>query len=379
MATQRSTKAAARQESGAHEVLGRRALNRTLLARQFLLRRENRGVEETIEHLVGMQAQSPNAPYVGLWARLEGFRPEDLAHLITERHAVRASLMRTTLHLVTAHDYLALRPILHAVLERGLFTGSPFGRNLAGMDIEHLLATGKALLEERPRTTATLAKLLHECWPDRDAESLAHGVRYLMPIIQIPPRGIWGTSGQATWTTVEAWLGRSVDTDPAPDRMILRYLAAFGPATVMDIQAWCWLTRLREVVERLRPQLQVFRDEQGNELFDLPEAPRPDPATPAPVRFLPEYDNLLLSHANRTRVIADEHQKSLFTKGAVLVDGFVAGSWKIERPRGAAILRIERFVPLAEPDQIAVNEEGERLLVFAAPGAMHDIQITATD
>jgi hypothetical protein len=358
-------------------VLGRRALNRALLARQFLLRRETHGVAETIEHLVGMQAQSPNAPYVGLWTRLDGFRTDELAQLMSDRLAVRVSLMRATLHLVTARDCLTLRPVIRPVLERGL-QSSPFGRNLAGMDMEELLAAGRALLEEQPRTTAALGKLLQERWPDRDPVSLAHGIRYLMPVVQLPPRGIWGASGQATWTTVEAWLGRSVGTDPTPDEVILRYLAAFGPATVMDIQAWCWLTKLREPVERLRPKVQTFRDEQGNELFDLPDAPRPDPDTPIPPRFLPEYDNLLLSHADRTRVIADEHRTRVFTKGAVLVDGFVTGSWKIDRGR-ATTLSIELFAPLSEPNRIAVTEEGERLLAFAAPGAVHDIRFIPAD
>jgi hypothetical protein len=373
MAIQSSAKAPVPGGSESGEVLGRRALNRALLARQFLLRRETHGVAETIEHLVGMQAQSPNAPYVGLWTRLDGFRTDELAQLMSDRLAVRVSLMRATLHLVTARDCLTLRPVIRPVLERGL-QSSPFGRNLAGMDMEELLAAGRALLEEQPRTTAALGKLLQERWPDRDPVSLAHGIRYLMPVVQLPPRGIWGAGGLATWTTVAAWLGRSVGTDPTPDEVILRYLAAFGPATVMDIQAWCWLTKLREPVERLRPKVQTFRDEQGNELFDLPDAQRPDPDTPIPPRFLPEYDNLLLSHADRTRVIVDEHRTRVFTKGAVLVDGFVTGSWKIDRSRAAATLLIESFVPLSEPDRIAVTEEGAYLLAFAAPGAAHDIQ-----
>lgn len=367
----KTTKASqgANNAGNAGDVISQRALNRALLARQMLLQRASIPATEAIQHLVGMQAQSPNAPYVGLWSRVENFQPAELSELINSRQAVRGSLMRTTLHLVTAKDFLTLRPVVQPVLERGFYTGSPFGRQLKDVDIAAVVAAGKTLLEERPLTTAELGKLLHERWPDSDAVSLAHAVRYILPVVQLPPRGIWGVGGQATWTTSETWLGASPGTDPTPDAMILRYLAAFGPATVKDIQAWCWLTRLREAVDRLRPQLVTFRDEHGAELFDLPNAPRPAAETPAAPRFLPEYDNLLLSHHDRRRVIADEYRERIFTKGALLVDGFTRGVWGVERQRQLATLHIEPFEALSDEDRAAVAEEGSRLLAFFAPDA----------
>jgi hypothetical protein len=369
-------------------VLGRQALNRALLERQMLLRRVALPAETAIARLVGMQAQNPFDPYTALWSRLERFQPGELSRLIEERQVVRAtSMMRTTIHLVTADDWLALRPVLQVVSDRGFMTGSPFGRNLAGIEVDEVLRVGRALLDEKPRTINALGKLLHERWPDRDVASLSYAVRYLVPLAQLPPRAIWGKGGLPVLATPETWLGRSVGRETAPDEMILRYLAAFGPATVMDIQAWCWLTRLGPVVERLRPRLRTYRDERGRELFDVPDGQLPDPDTPASPRFLPAFDNVVLSHKDRSRVLGGQDAWSVgpnqfddvFRAGSVLVDGFVRAGWRVEREksdRGGATLVVMPVVPLSPADEAAIADEGDRLLEFLAADAVsRDVRV----
>ncbi|HET7232022.1 MAG TPA: winged helix DNA-binding domain-containing protein [Longimicrobium sp.] len=360
--------AAERNASGQAGVLSRRALNRALLQRQMLLRREPVSPDVAIERLLGMQAQAPYAPYVGLWTRLDGFAHDELSALLLDRRAVRIVLMRSTVHLVTGRDGLTLRPLTQPVLERQ-FRGSPYGKRLAGMDTDAIVAAGRALLEERPLTTTDAARVLRERWPDADAESVAHVLRTALPLVQVPPRGVWGQGGLPLCTTAEHWLGRPLDAAPSADAMMLRYLSAYGPATVADVQAWSGLTRLREVAERLRPRLRTFRDEGGNELLDVPDAPLPDPDTPAPVRYLPEYDNALLSHADRTRIITPEQGARVFTRGALLVDGFVRGAWTLARAKGVATLKVEAFAKLAKTERAEAEDEGGRLLAFAATDA----------
>lgn len=363
-------------------MLGRRALNRALLERQMLLRRVDLPAAEAVERLVGMQAQEPFDPYYGLWSRVEGFQPEELARLIVDREVVRVPLMRTTIHLVTARDGLILAPLTQYVLSRTL-KNTPFGKGTADVDRDALVAAARPLLEERPRTMTELGKLLKPAWPDHNPKDLAYIVHYLLPLVQVPPRALWGQKGQATWTTVEAWLGQPLERDPTPDETVLRYLAAFGPASSADVRTWSSLTGLREVLERLRPRLRTFRDERGRELFDVPDGPLPHPDTPAPPRFLPQYDNLTLSHADRARIISEEDRERLRTPNGVgpntfLIDGFVAGAWRIVRTKTAATLQIDPFRPLAAADRDELAEEGAHLLAFAAPDAeTQDIQFRA--
>lgn len=362
------------------DVLGQRALNRALLARQHLLRRWDGEPLAAVRHLVGLQAQAPLPPYLGLWSRLARFVPDDLSRLILDREVVRIALMRGTVYLVAAQDSLTLRPLLRSTMDRAL-RNATYAPKLTGMDLPALAAAGRALLEERPRTTAEAGTQLATRWPDRDPAALAFALRALLPLVQVPPRGIWGAGGPPVCTTVEAWLGRPLDAEPSIEDIVLRYLAAFGPASVADAQAWAGLTRLRAVFDGLRPRLRTFHDEQGRELFDLPDSPRPDPDTPAPVRFVAPFDDLLLSHADRTRVISDEHRRVVFTQNGIvqatiLVDGEVRGLWRTTRRRDEATLSVTPFRALSTEDSEALAAEGLRLLRFVEPdAARHDVVI----
>jgi DNA glycosylase AlkZ-like len=358
--------------TGGADVIGPRALNRALLARQLLLERRAMPVEAALEHLVGVQAQAPDAPYVALWSRLARFRTDELATAMLDRRAVRAPLMRATIHLATAADARELRHVVQPVLDRS-FAGSPFPRQLDGVDLAELIAAGRALLAEAPRTRVELSRRLSERWPDNDAASLAYAITYRVPLVQIPPRGVWRQGGLATWAAMDDWVPGPPPATSAAE-VVLRYLGAFGPATVRDVQTWSGLTRLREVTDGLGDRVRRFRDEAGTELLDLPDAPRPDPDVPAPPRFLPEYDNLLLSHADRTRVNPGAHRIPLppgngAALGTVLVDGALRGTWALHESTDAASLTVQRYEPLTPAEAQAVGDEGARLLGFVAPGA----------
>jgi len=357
--------------------IGLRALNRATLERQLLLRRTTLSVPATLEHLVGMQAQTPHTAYLGLWTRLVDFRGEQLSGLLLDRSAVRIALMRGTIHLVIARDAWGLRPLVQPVMDR--VQKSQFGARLAGVDVDEVVAMGRAFVDEQPRTFKALGDHLLTRWPDRDRSGLEQAVRTGVPLIQVPPRGLWGRSGPVAHTSIDAWLGEPPAKLPSIDTVVARYLAAFGPASVMDAQAWCGLTKLGEVFERLRPGLVTFRDEGGRELFDLPDAPRPDPDIPAPPRFLYDFENMLLSYADRSRVIDPEMvrgfertQESLST---FTLDGFVAGTWGVQRLRGRATLTITPLAPLSSASASALADEGEGLLAFLADKATdHDIR-----
>jgi winged helix DNA-binding protein len=304
-----------------------------------------------------------------LWTRIAGFDPLELSAMLEERRAVRMGHLRGTLHLVTARDCRAHYPILADVMARS-WKSSPFIKQLVGVDIDAVVATARAALEERPLTPSELGAILAPSWPDRDSKALAYAARFLLPLVQVPPRGLWGKTGRPTNTTAEAWLGAPMDPDPNVEDLLLRYLAVFGPATVGDMRVWSWLTGLREVVERLRPRLRTFRDEAGRELFDVPDGSFVDEGTPAPVRFLPYYDNVFLSHDDRSRIFTPGITVNELTwHGGVLVDGFVGAGWRIARERRRATMTVTRYIPVARGQQAEMEAEADRLFAFLAADA----------
>jgi hypothetical protein len=344
------------------DLLSQRGLNRATLARQYLLERAQAPAIDVIEHLAGMQSQAPLAPYIGLWTRLRDFAPDELSALTEERQVIRLHLMRNTVHLVSARDCLDWRALFYP-LHAADFSAH-FRDGTQGVDKDALLNQAKRLLAERPRTRAELGKLLAERWPDADPGALAYAATHHIALCQVPPRGIWGKNGRATWAPVESQLGARLRSVPV-DALVLRYLGAFGPASVADIQLWSGLTRLREVTERL--PVRTFRGDAGQVLYDLPDAPRPDADMPAPPRFLPAYDNLLLSHKDRTRLITGNRSVPLppgngAADGTFLVDGMWQGTWQI---RGGK-LRLEPFTKLRRADRDALLAEAAQLRAFAA-------------
>ncbi|MFJ2303943.1 winged helix DNA-binding domain-containing protein [Streptomyces sp. NPDC087787] len=358
-------------------VLGVRALNRATLDRQLLLRRAPLTAGAAVEHLVGLQAQNVRPPYYALAARLDGFAPERLSEPMAAREVVRIVTLRSTIHTHTADDCLTLRPLVQGARERELHL---FRKGLHGVDLDRLTALARDLVEAEPRTMTQLRAALGAQWPDADPQALGVAARCLLPLVQVTPRGLWDRSGQVALTTAEHWLGRLADPSPregehaALEAAVLRYLAAFGPASVRDMQTWAGLTRLRPAFERLRPRLVTFQGDGGTELFDLHDAPRPDPDTPAPPRFLPEYDNLLLSHADRSRLVPARYRgrnaQGNQAHRTLLVDGFLAGLWK---PEGDTLV-VEPFGPLTRAQRQDVTAEAERMLAALHPGASYGIR-----
>ncbi len=315
------------------EVLSARALNRATLARQLLLEPSPLDPRQVVEKLVGLQAQVPGNPYVALWSRLSTFDPEELGRYLAARDLVRSAAIRGTIHLLTADDCLTLWPASRPVLERELRTHRDHAPNLDGVELDGVMAWARSFLDQ-PRTLPELKQALQAAFPALDAGALVLACRNRLALVQVPPRGMWGRSHRVTVTTLEAWVGRPLGPPMPMKDLVLRYLAAFGPATAADVSTWSRLPGFGPVLKDLAAQLHEVYDENGRALVDLPDAPRPDPDTSAPVRFLPEYDNVLLSHADRTRFF-DADVSALYPpgrlgRGHVLVDGTVQATWIVD-------------------------------------------------
>jgi len=349
-------------------MLSPRALNRALLARQMLLEREHVTAVDAIARLVGLQAQVPRPPFVGLWTRLSDFRRAELAGALHDRAVVRVTSMRGTLHLMTTADYIAMRGPLQPMLSKG--TLSILRGRGADLDIDALDAEARRFFATKGATFDALRDHLKAMNPKGDERAMAYAIRTHVPLVQVPTDATWAFPAAAEFALADRWLSKKVPTKATSvEVLVRRYLAAFGPATPADAQAWSGMAGLRETFETLRPSLVTFRDARKRELFDLPDAPRPDEETPAPVRFVPDFDNIVLSHDDRTRIMADEHRsrvtlKNLQVRATFLVDGFVAGTWKSERKRKAAVLLIEPFGAVAKKTRAALEQEGELLLEF---------------
>jgi hypothetical protein len=340
----------------------------------MLLARERVTPLRAIERLVGLQAQEARPPFVGLWSRLHGFGREKLTRLLLGRKAVRATAMRATLHLMTAKDFKRLRPALQPALTQAM--QSALRKRAEDLDVPALVSESRRWFKTRQATFETLRARLADLDANGDPRAMAYAVRTHLPLVQVPDDGPWGFPSTAEFTLAESWLSAAMAGEAAPEPLVRRYLAAFGPATPADAQTWSGMKGMGEVFEKLRPRLRVFRDDKDRELFDLPEAPRPSDRTPAPARFLPEYDNLVLSHADRRRVIADEHRplvvmRNLRVLATFLVDGFVAGTWKVERARASATLVIKPFATLPR----AAREE----LTAEATGLLHFLEADANE
>ncbi|HEV2786706.1 MAG TPA: winged helix DNA-binding domain-containing protein [Solirubrobacteraceae bacterium] len=356
-------------------VLTRADLGRATLARQMLLERPSCGVVEAVQRLAGMQAQEPKHPFIGLWTRLHGFEESELRDALQDRSVVRATLMRSTLHLMTAADFVALRMALQPPMSVALRV---LGARAEGLDLDKVLPAARKLLDRGPLTFDEVRAGLQEQFPDVNDRALGYAVRTLVPLVMVPDRqSRWGFGRSVAFTPAQEWLGEPLVSDEAAaaQALVRRYLGAFGPASAKDVQAWSGAGGMKAVLDAMRDELEVFTDEGGRrELFDLPDAPRPDADVVAPPRLLPEFDNLVLGWDDRSRVIADEHRprvttKNLRVRATFLVDGMVAGTWTMAVKRRVATVALEPFGKVPKRALKDLEAEAERLVRLVEPDA----------
>lgn len=351
--------------------LSTRTLNRTLLHRQHLAARTDDAALPVLRHLVAMQGQEPNWPYVGLWTRIAGFKQDELTGLLESGAVVRSTVIRATQHLVAGEDIGWLRPTVQPHVARHL-KAAHYAKEIAGIDHDALARAGHEILSGGRMSRKEFVARLGERFPGHHRGRLADSVEVLHALVPAPSAAAWG-SWRARLKREVALAEHVTGLPPEPanvERMIRRYLAAFGPASVMDVQAWSGLTRLREVVDRMRPGLRTYRGEDGTELFDLPDAPIAAGSAPVRARFLPAYDNALLAHRDRTRIVSEADRRKVTPGNAIvlptiLVDGFVAGVWSYEGTR----LTVTPFRALPDEASTALAAEAASLYDFIEPDA----------
>ncbi len=351
--------------------LTHRDLNRATLARQMLLERSDTTIVGAVEFLGGLQSQQTHDPYIGLWSRLAGFRHEDLTALILDRTLNRATTMRGTLHLHTADDLLGFRALVAPFLAAQW--KSNFLRRFGTEDAASVRRAGVALLDKGPMTSGALGKALHQAFPTAEPLALATQIQLHETLVQIPPTRIWGNNAAPLLARVENWLPPPYDRPLSRETLVRRYLRAWGPASVNDMAIWCRRTRLGTEFEALRDELVTFTDEDGRTLYDFPDAPRPDAATPAPVRFLPLYDNVYLGYDNRRRMLSEATASMInmfeYFKAAVLIDGTVNAGWVINDRKGEAEIEVELHRAITKAERRDLEAEGLRFLEFIRPDA----------
>jgi hypothetical protein len=352
------------------DVLTLRQLNRATLARQMLLARSRTSILDATTHLLALQAQIPRPPFVALWSRVDGLKREGVVKALLDKQLVRGTSLRGTLHLMTAADFVRFRETLQLALDRAL---KVLGGRVDGVDLDPVLALARTFFRE-PRTFDAFRDHLAETFPKNDVRAMAYAARLKVPLLQVPTSATWGFPAHAEFIVADAWLGRTKKAGiGCVEEFVLRYLAAYGPATAADVQAWSGLPSLKAAFETLRSRLVSFRVERGGELFDLPDAPRPPADAPAPVRLLPEWDSVIVARAD-ARLLPPQHRSSVFQPGlrvlpTVLVDGMVAGTWKIEQRRQAASLIVSLFTSHSPRARREIEAEADALLAFTEPDA----------
>ncbi|MDT7784946.1 MAG: hypothetical protein QOF58_3365 [Pseudonocardiales bacterium] len=356
--------------------LSNRTLNRTLLARQLLLERTSMPIVEAVEHLGGLHAQAPVPPYLALWTRLKPFKFDALSKLIIDKSLVRMTLWRGTLHLISASDVYLMRTALQPELNKWARNVMPPADRVE-IDLDKLTRITREFVDTEPRTVAEIGAHLEEHFPEARARELSTQAQMLVPMIQVPPRGIWGVGGIPQNIAMTTWLGKDLPAEAAVAELITRYLRVFGPATLADMQAWSRLIGLKAHAADL--DLVEYRSEAGKVLLDVPDGVIVDESTPAPARLLPAFDSVMFGHADKTRIMSDEARarwgavRNAVFPPTFLVDGFVRGTWNVVEAKDTATLTIEPYFKTFKKDMAGVVREAKAVLKVMAPKKRHVI------